>query len=201
MSKLHGKRWIAAAVLLTASAALADRVLIPPGSTWKYLSNGSDQGTAWRQPAFDDDYWPEGPAELGYGDGDEGTLLNYGGVATNKYISYYYRKRFWVDDAGRYPAVQVGFVNDDGGVVYLNGREIGRYNMPTGTFDYTTWATGEVSGAQQQQAIHKAQLHSFIIDSAGGGLVPQSRDADAQLGVVWLVRALSMPADAQAVIV
>jgi hypothetical protein len=138
--------WILAVLLLTASAACADRVLIPPGSTWKYLSNGSDQGTAWRQPRFNDAYWPEGPAELGYGDGDEGTLLSYGGVATNKYITYYYRKHFWVDDASRYPAVRVGFVNDDGGVVYLNGREVGRYNMPAGSFSFSTWATGEVSG-------------------------------------------------------
>ena len=25
--------------------------LIPRGSTWKYLDNGSNQGTAWREPS------------------------------------------------------------------------------------------------------------------------------------------------------
>ena len=30
-----------------------------------------DQGTAWRDPGFDDSGWASGNAELGYGDGDE----------------------------------------------------------------------------------------------------------------------------------
>ena len=42
--------------------------LIPFGSTWKYLDDGSDLGTAWREPGFDDSSWSEGPAQLGYGE-------------------------------------------------------------------------------------------------------------------------------------
>src|SRR5205814_10702336 len=44
---------------------------IATGSTWKYLDNGSNQGTAWRATAFSDATWASGAAELGYGDGDE----------------------------------------------------------------------------------------------------------------------------------
>jgi hypothetical protein len=40
---------------------------------WRFLDNGSDQGTAWTQLAFDDLSWPLGTAEFGYGDGDEAT--------------------------------------------------------------------------------------------------------------------------------
>ncbi len=47
------------------------RSLVPLGSVWKYLDNGSDQGTNWIAPNFDDSAWASGPAELGYGDGDE----------------------------------------------------------------------------------------------------------------------------------
>ena len=47
--------------------------LVPMGAVWKYLDTGVDQGTAWIAPAFNDSAWPSGPAQLGYGDGDEAT--------------------------------------------------------------------------------------------------------------------------------
>ena len=55
----------------TVSLADNDTALTPAGSTWKYLDNGSNQGTAWQAIGFNDSAWPSGPAQLGYGDGDE----------------------------------------------------------------------------------------------------------------------------------
>ena len=49
--------------------------LIEEGSLWKYLDDGSDQELAWTQIDFDDSSWSTGNAELGYGDGDEETLV------------------------------------------------------------------------------------------------------------------------------
>ncbi|WP_230687570.1 hypothetical protein, partial [Streptococcus pneumoniae] len=51
-----------------------DQTLVPMGSSWRYLDNGSNQGTAWRAGAFNDTAWAAGPAQLGYGDGDEATV-------------------------------------------------------------------------------------------------------------------------------
>ena len=65
------------------------RVLLPSGSTWKYLDNGSNLGTDWRLPTFDDATWPSGPAELGYGDLDEATTNRFGSNPANKYITTY----------------------------------------------------------------------------------------------------------------
>ena len=45
--------------------------LVPAGAKWKYLDDGSDQGTWWRALEFDDRAWASGPAQLGYGDDDE----------------------------------------------------------------------------------------------------------------------------------
>ena len=39
---------LAGALLALASATAAHAQLIPFGSTWSYLDDGSDQGTAWR---------------------------------------------------------------------------------------------------------------------------------------------------------
>ena len=70
-----------------------DVALIPFGSTWKYLANGSNQGTAWTAIGFNDGSpWLSGPAELGYGDGDEATVVSYGSNASNKYVTTYFRK-------------------------------------------------------------------------------------------------------------
>ena len=51
--------------LIAASNHLPVVTLLATGSVWKYLDNGSDQGSAWREAAFNDDAWRSGPAKLG----------------------------------------------------------------------------------------------------------------------------------------
>ena len=104
--------------------------LISAGSTWRYMDDGSDQGTAWRHIDFDDSFWSLGPAQLGYGDGDEATVVDYGGNASNKYITTYFRHAFQVSDPAVYPSLLLKVLRDDGCVVYLNGQEVARSNMP-----------------------------------------------------------------------
>src|SRR5690606_15974130 len=50
----------------------------PSGTAWRYLDDGSNQGTAWRGNTFDDRSW-RGPArgQFGYGDGDENTIVSF----------------------------------------------------------------------------------------------------------------------------
>src|SRR5436189_3817 len=87
-------------VVLTAAASISLRgqssALVPAGSVWRYLDNGSDQGAAWRLPGFNDAGWASGLAQLGYGDGDEATVVGYGGNASAKYITTYFRRTFSV---------------------------------------------------------------------------------------------------------
>jgi len=122
---------------------------VPAGSVWKYLDNGSDQGTAWRTNAFEDSSWAAGKAQLGYGDGDEATVVGYGPDANNKYITTYFRRAFMVTNAAAAQQLTVNLLRDDGGVVYLNGVEIFRSNMPAGVIVYNTFADGVVSGADE----------------------------------------------------
>src|SRR6266540_2395442 len=49
--------------------------LIRSNAVWKYLADGSNQEIAWRQRTFNDSSWPSGPAQLGFGDGDEATTI------------------------------------------------------------------------------------------------------------------------------
>lgn len=124
--------------------------LIGKEETWSYLDDGSDQGTAWRTPGFDDASWSAGPAELGYGDGvegAEGTVVGFGGNFADKFITTYFRKKFTVSDTTEIASLQLGLRRDDGAVIYLNGTEVWRSGMPpVGAITFTTLATHGASG-------------------------------------------------------
>jgi hypothetical protein len=113
---------------------------IAANSVWKYLDNGSNAGTAWRAAAFNDAAWKTGAAQLGYGDGDEATVVGYGPSASNKYVTTYFRQGFTVQDRTKITKLMLGLIRDDGAVVYLNGVEVFRSNMPSGTIGYQTLA-------------------------------------------------------------
>ena len=131
----------------TTTGSSSNVVAIAAGSVWRYLDNGSNQGTAWRAEGFADGAWSSGAAELGYGDGDEATVVGYGPSSSSKYITTYFRKTFDVADASKVTAAALGLVRDDGAVVYVNGTEVMRSNMPTGTIGSSTVASSNVSGS------------------------------------------------------
>jgi hypothetical protein len=139
--------------LCAGGALAADTTLISPGSTWKYLADGSDQGTTWRGTNFNDSAWLSGPAQLGYGDGGEATVVNCGPSApacnTGNFITTYFRRAFAIADAAAFGSLQLQLLRDDGAVVYLNGTEVVRHNMPAGTITYTTPASTAIGGADE----------------------------------------------------
>lgn len=137
----------------------AAETLIPAGATWKYLDNGSDQGTAWRGVSFNDSVWASGAAELGYGDGDEATLVGYGPSATSKYVTTYFRHAFQVTSPTSYTALSLRLKRDDGAVVYLNGSEVFRTNMPTGTITSATLASTNLD----DETFHTAALSPSLL--------------------------------------
>ena len=127
----------------------SQKVFVPKGAVWKYLDNGSDQGTEWREMDFNDSSWASGPAQLGYSEGDEATLISYGPDPNNKYITTYFRHSFDLEDTSNIYSLIVNLLRDDGGIVYLNGTEVVRSNMPTGTINYLTKAASTVSGSTE----------------------------------------------------
>ncbi|HEY4415634.1 MAG TPA: hypothetical protein VGO57_08080 [Verrucomicrobiae bacterium] len=104
-------------------------VLVPLAANWKFLANGSDPGTSWQNPNFNDATWSSGPAQLGYGDGDEQTVVSYGAQANNKYITTYFRKTFVATNVNRIANLTLKLVVDDGANVYLNGALIKNLNL------------------------------------------------------------------------
>jgi hypothetical protein len=125
----------------------ANDSLIVNHAAWKFLDNGTNQGTAWSATGFNDVSWASGNTILGYGDLDTDLpthQVGYGGNTQNRYITTYFRKSFNVVNPASYISLSLSLICDDGAVVYLNGTEIYRQGMPVGAITSTTLATASV---------------------------------------------------------
>lgn len=118
------------------------QTLVPAGSTWNYRDNGGNQGTDWREPAFDAAAWSSGNAPFGYGRGNEMTVVSYGSNPNDKHVTTYFRKQFVVANAPCLESLTLKLVVDDGAAVYLNGTNILSYQLAANAA-YNTLATSE----------------------------------------------------------
>jgi hypothetical protein len=119
--------------------------LIAAGSNWKYNDSGTDLGDAWRPSSYNDLAWSNGNSELGYGDGDENTVVSYGGSSSNKHTTTYFRKTISIADPSIYTYLELDLVCDDGCVVYVNDYEVYRQDMPSGAISYSTFASSTIA--------------------------------------------------------
>jgi uncharacterized repeat protein (TIGR01451 family) len=135
--------------------------LLAAGSSWKYLDNGSEQGVAWRGLTFDDGDWDSGPAQLGYGDGDEITEVSFGGNPNAKFITTYFRTSFVVEDATKLTNAVVHLLRDDGAAVYLNGTQVVRSNLAVNATS-TTPALASISD-EDENTIFLSRINSTVL--------------------------------------
>lgn len=122
-------------------------VVFAKGSQWKYSDTGTIPGERWNMPDFSDEGWKTGRSQFGWGSKGESTTISYGADANNKYITSYYRKWFTVADVKLLKQAVIKLFVDDGAVVYLNGTELKRYNMPEGEISFETKALTFNNGA------------------------------------------------------
>ncbi len=116
--------------------------LIRLGTTWRYLDDGSDPGPLWAETGFDDARWRSGPAQLGYGEDDQATTIQYGADADAKFPATYFRTTFEEVSPESLTNIKLRLLADDGAVVYLNGNEVARIRMDPGAINYRSYASG-----------------------------------------------------------
>lgn len=146
-------------VLVTQATGLSNTTLVQAANpspvspatvaSWKYLANGSNQSTQWRAKSFDDSTWPAGPGALGYGDPWIVTAVPYGSSTSNRHITTYFRHTFQVAEPSFIANLTLRLLVDDGAVVYLNGVEVARQNLPTGEISHLTLANAAIGGADE----------------------------------------------------
>jgi hypothetical protein len=187
------------------------------GSQWKYLT-GSDQGTTWRNGTFNDASWATGTGHMGYGESWTNTCIPAGPTCVsypptgpcssfagcNKYPTIYFRKTLNISDPAAYDSMRFSLIVDDGAVVYVNGTEVSRINMPaTPGLNLMTYNTLTPTLMAENTAVTiSIPISAFTagdnqiaieVHQNGTGATSTSSDADfnAQItGVVHVVPAL-----------
>jgi len=134
------KLTLCALVVLSTLTTIRAASLFPTNSTWKYMKGTAEASSpdpaTWRGLGFDDSTWASGAAPFYY-DTDTNPSTAYTGNTQladmqGNYTCIFLRKTFAVSDPANFAALRLTGICDDGFIVWVNGREIGRYNMPAG---------------------------------------------------------------------
>lgn len=131
-------------------------VLSPLGASWRFLDDGSEQGSIWRGPGFNDSTWNSGAGRLGFGSDASPvatTLRRYvqqSGTNTSRQVTnFYFRRGFVASNLTDFASVQFRYQRDDGCILYLNGRELFRNNMTAGNVSANTFSSTTISSAAE----------------------------------------------------
>lgn len=114
--------------------------LVGAGSAWTYRYDNTTLPTTWNTPGFDASTWRTGNAVLGFGS-TVTTNIDVPAPTTNRPRSAQLRRTFTIDDPTTLSDITLTTRADDGIALYLNGTELTRKNLPTGTLGRDTYAT------------------------------------------------------------
>ncbi|NAS31503.1 hypothetical protein GTQ40_11005 [Flavobacteriaceae bacterium R38] len=117
--------------------------IIKEGDEWSYFDSDSIPENKWTTNSISEN-WKTGKSPLGYGNESVKTIISFGGNSDKKHISKYFRKTFNLEDPFKYLVYELRVQRDDGIVIYLNGHEVWRNNMPEGEIHYNTTASNLV---------------------------------------------------------
>ena len=111
---------------------------IETGDEWRYRKGTSAPSSDWISVGFDDTGWLAGSTGIGYGDGDDTTVL---ADMQGGYVTVYTRKVVSYDGSVTINSLDLEIDYDDGFVAYINGQEVARANMPAGQPAFDTLAS------------------------------------------------------------
>ena len=121
--------------------------VVTAGSTWSYLvDNTVAVPSTWRTPSFDASAWRTGRAALGWGSGPIATNVDVPSGSTRP-LTAYFRQKVTVKNPSALKTLVLTTRADDGVAVYVNGTEVGRANLPSGTLTSGTYASSAQSTA------------------------------------------------------
>ena len=93
-------------------------------------------------------------------------MVSFGLNSGAKYITTYFRRGFVVEDVANFTTLNLRLLRDDGAVVYLNGVEVYRNNMPSGAVNYQTLASATVGGADETTFYIAALNAGYLVPGA-----------------------------------
>jgi hypothetical protein len=127
----------------TFNTARPVQTLIAQGSVWRVRDTLLGPASSWKDINYDDGVWGSGNAQFGFGDGDEVTFTCC--ASGSRPVTTYFRKLVTITNAPLVAALTGRLLRDDGAMVYLNGTEVFRNNLPAGTITHGTLASQSAS--------------------------------------------------------
>ena len=138
----------------TSVSGLASESLLKSGAPWKWFKGSTEASTpagAWRDPAFNDTAWLSGSTPFFYGkDLTNGTLI---ADMKDHYSSIFLRAHFNIPTLHDDDGLTIETLSDDGFILWINGSEVLRYNLPTGEVAATAVADFAPDPTQTQTRI------------------------------------------------
>ncbi|MGI9582812.1 alkaline phosphatase PhoX [Chryseobacterium sp. RRHN12] len=133
---------VGALAIMAGSGLQAQTLIFNKNASWSYKDNNQAQPAGWNAQNYDISTWPVGNGPLGYGD-PVTTTINSG------LTTAYFAKDFTVDLSTLSDTMELGVMRDDGIIVYLNGEEVVRDNMPAGAVTFNTFSSTTIDGAAE----------------------------------------------------
>lgn len=135
-----------------------DQELVIQGSSWRFWDSSNNPGFNWQSINYEDNEWPVGLGQFGFGDGDEVTKLKPG------LTSYYFRKKINISDISQYENIYMHLIHDDAAIVYINGQEAFRTElMPLGSINHLTEARQECNDNNENEFYtYKLNIDLFV---------------------------------------
>ena len=130
-----------------------DQVLVDSGSSWVYRVGSDRAESEWKTRSWLGGAWSRGKAPLGAGSVNVETEVN---TFFGTPMSIYARKDVTLTKEQAQQYLKLTTYADDGTVVYVNGKEVARKNMPQGRISANTPAT-------QRPESQNAQLFSVDV--------------------------------------
>jgi len=115
---------------------------LPTGQYWNYWNSKEAPDAAWNSTA-DLSAWKHGASPLGWGDRDAGTPFDLD--PSERPITSYFARDVNLGTISADFELTLTVRADDGAVIYVNGTEVKRVNMPEGAVTSNTRATSNVS--------------------------------------------------------
>ncbi|MFA6873135.1 MAG: CotH kinase family protein [Bacteroidaceae bacterium] len=109
-------------------------------NNWKYYASGALDGTSWYSTNYSTNTWATGASPIGYRGTNSPNMADLASIVSGLgCTTFYARNTFTLNNPpSAKDTYTINLRIDDGAVVYVNGTEIGRYQMPTGTINYST---------------------------------------------------------------
>lgn len=135
--------------------------LSPFGAEWRWTYEETAPDPGWTLPTFDASAWNVGTGQFGFGDTPKSTIIS--ADPPPRPLTSYYRRVVSVNDPTAYESLRIDLIRNSGAVVYVNGVEVVRSNMPDGLITHDSFAAGPVPAAERHVPVtYQVPAHHFV---------------------------------------